>query len=370
MRIGLIVNPIAGLGGRVGLKGTDGADTVTEALARGAIAQAGLRTRRALTHLAQRNPDTQITCAPSALGADWAQVTNLDFDVLDLPTATGTARDTCTAVHAMHDCDLIVFAGGDGTALNVSSALAPGQAMLGIPCGVKMHSGVFAITPESAGALMAEMVSAPDRINWNDQAEIMDIDEAALRQGHIAPTLYGHARVPYLRNRMQAAKGGPRISSAAALTSAAMDIVAHMLPDTLYVIGPGTSAGAIMSAAGHTPTILGIDAMRNGIVVGRDLTMAELDRLARDSPIKIVLGVTGRQGFLIGRGNQQISPETLAKAGRDGLIVLASQDKIAHLAQPVLWIDSGAPNLDAQFGGFIRVQTGRGRETMMRISAG
>lgn len=370
MKIGLVVNPIAGLGGRVGLKGTDGPGTVAQALELGAEPKAGPRTRRALTRLAERVPGAHLIAAPGDLGSNWTQGLDLQLATIELSTGTQTARDTRLSVEAMSDCDLILFAGGDGTARDVSSALKPGQAMLGIPCGVKMHSGVFAISPEAAGALVADIVSAPDRISWTDEAEVMDIDEAALRQGHIAPELYGHARVPMVRNRMQASKGGPRTDWGAALAGAAAELAANMDPDTLYIIGPGTSAGSVMQAAGHTPTVLGIDAMRGGKVVAQDVGSAALEDLAGDGPVRIVLGVTGQQGFLIGRGNQQISPALLRKTGRDGLIVLAGEDKLMGLAQPRLWVDSGEPDLDAELEGFLRVKTARGRETMMRLSTG
>lgn len=370
MNIGLIVNPIAGMGGRVGLKGTDGPGTVAQARALGAVAQAGPRTMRALKRLADRVPGAMLTVAHGALGADWTRGLDLEITECAAPALTGTARDTIHAVEAMSAYDVILFAGGDGTARDICRAMAPGQAVLGIPCGVKMHSGVFAISPEAAGALLADLVRSPDRIAWSDEAEVMDIDEAALRAGHIAPMLYGLARVPIQRNRMQASKGGPRVDSARALTSAATEVLAQMEPGTLYIIGPGTSAGAVMRAANEMPTVLGIDAMRDGVVVGRDLTQTGLEALAANGPVRIILGVTGQQGFLIGRGNQQIGPNLLAHARRDGLIVLATEDKLARLSQPVLWIDSGDADLDAALSGFLRVRTGRGRETMMRLSSG
>lgn len=369
VRLGLIVNPIAGLGGRVGLKGTDGPDTVADALARGAVPQAGARARRALRRLADRVPGAPIVTASGALGEDWAEGLGLSLEVRPM-LHTGSGHDTKRAVAAMVDCDLIIFAGGDGTARDVCAAMAPGQAILGIPCGVKMHSGVFAISPEAAGALLADILSAPERVGWTDDAEVMDIDEAAMRAGHISPKLYGHARVPALRNRMQAAKGGPRVDWGVGLAAAAAEVVDEMQPGTLYVIGPGSSAGAVLCAAGHQPTILGIDAMRDGAVVGRDLDAAALEALAAGGSVRIVLGVTGQQGFVIGRGNQQIGPDILRRAGREGLIILAAEDKLAHLAQPVLWVDSGEPDLDAVLSGYTRVRTGRGRETMMRLSAG
>ncbi|MBO6758521.1 MAG: ATP-NAD kinase family protein [Roseibium sp.] len=370
MRIGLIVNPIAGLGGRVGLKGTDGPGTVAAALARGAEPDAGPRTRRALARLAERLPGAHLFAAPGRLGAEWIEGLNLAVTLRDPDTDTQTARDTRLAVEAMADLDLILFAGGDGTARDVCAAIATSQPILGIPCGVKMHSGVFAVSPEAAGALLADILDAPDRITWTNDAEVMDIDEAALREGHIAPELYGHARVPIARGRMQASKGGPRRNWSALLEGAAAELVAEMDPETLYVIGPGTSAGAVMHAAGHTPTVLGIDAMLGGNLLAGDIGAAELERLAGDRPIRVVLGVTGQQGFLIGRGNQQISPKVLAKAGREGLIVLAAEDKLLGLAQPRLWVDSGDPGLDAKLEGFVRVRTAPGRATMMRLSAG
>ncbi len=369
MRIGLIVNPNSGLGGTVGLKGTDGPDTVAEALRRGAIPQAGPRARIALERLAGRVPGASLTIAGGPLGADWAAGLPLDLCVLAPQELTGTGRDTRQAVRAMQPLDVVVFAGGDGTARDVMAALPPGIAILGIPCGVKMHSGVFAVTPGAAGAMMADLLGDADRVAWQDEAEVMDIDEDALRAGVIAPRLYGLARTPVSRNLMQAAKGGPRVNAATALASAATALVREMTPETLYVIGPGSSAGAVLTAAGHAPTTLGVDAMINGKVVARDTDAHRLAELARGRSVRLVLGVTGQQGFLLGRGNQQIDASVIRQAGRDGLIVLATEDKLARLSQPRLLVDTGDPALDMELAGFIRVRTGANRETMMRITS-
>ena len=369
MRVGLIVNPIAGLGGPVGLKGTDGSDTVAEALRRGAVPRSGERAARAFALVARRVPGARITAAPGLLGADWVRDLDLAVTPTDSFPLSGTAHDTRLAVERMAGHDLIVFAGGDGTARDVANALAPGMAMLGIPCGVKMHSGVFAVSPEAAGALIADLLSAPERTRWDDTAEVMDIDEDALHAGHIAPRLCGHVRVPLARNRIQPAKGGPRIDQGAALMSAAREIVEEMVPGLLYIIGPGTSAGAVMRAAGHLPTLLGVDAMRDGDVVARDAMAAELEHLAGDGPLRIIFGVTGRQGFLIGRGNQQITPALIRRAGREGLITLATEAKLTGLSEPRLWVDTGDAKLDAELAGFLRVRTGYRREMVMRVGA-
>ncbi|WP_298432092.1 NAD(+)/NADH kinase [uncultured Jannaschia sp.] len=367
MRIGLVVNPVAGLGGAVGLKGTDGPGIVAEARARGAEDRAGPRTRTALARLADRAPGTRLVAGPGPLGADWAEGLDLEIEAVMIPDATGTARDTKAVIRAIGPCDQMVFAGGDGTARDVAATLAEGTPMLGIPSGVKMHSGVFAVSPGAAGALLADLVTDPARVTWRGEVEIMDIDEVALRAGVLAPRLYGLATTPGARSLMQAAKGGPPGDGEGAVRAAAAAIAATMAPGILYVVGPGTSAGAVTRAAGFEPTVLGVDALLDGKRVARDATGAELSALARDRPVRIVLGVTGQQGFLLGRGNQQIGTDLIHKAGREGMIVIASPEKLATLAAPRLLVDTGDAALDDALSGFHRVRTGAGRATMMRI---
>jgi predicted polyphosphate/ATP-dependent NAD kinase len=169
------------------------------------------------------------------------------------------------------------------------------------------------------------------------------------------------------RGLMQAAKGGPRRDSAAALAAAASEVVASMAAGVVYVIGPGTSAGAVTRAMGLPPSLLGVDAVLDGKRVARDASAAELLIQAGSRPVRLILGVTGQQGFLLGRGNQQIGPELIRRAGRAGLIVLATEDKLAALAAPRLFVDTGDPALDAELAGFLRVQTGGARFTLMRV---
>lgn len=370
MRIGLVVNPVAGMGGPVGLKGTDGRDTIEEALRRGAVAQAGARARRAMAVLSKSNPGARLIVAPGEMGAAHVSGLPLAVDVLELGKPALTAEDTRKAVAAMKGADLVVFAGGDGTARDVAAVLPDGAGMLGIPCGVKMHSAVFALSPEGAGHLLADLLAAPERIQWRDDAEIVDIDEAALRAGHLSPRLYGYARVPQARMRMQAAKGGPRRNSSAALAGAAQAIVSEMAADILYIVGPGSSAGSVTQALGFTPTLLGVDAIRNRDIVARDATAGMLRELAGEGEVRLVLGVTGQQGFVLGRGNQQIPPELIRRAGLNGLLVLATEEKLSALATPRLWVDTGQPDLDAALAGFIRVRTDADKFMMLRLSSG
>ncbi|MFN4128813.1 MAG: ATP-NAD kinase family protein, partial [Paracoccaceae bacterium] len=335
----------------------------------GAVAQAGARARRALARLAARVPGAAINVAPGLLGADWVDGLDLSVTVVAMPPFEGTAQDTCAAVHALRACDVLVFAGGDGTARDVCAAVGARTGLLGIPCGVKMHSGVFAISPEAAGSALSDLITGPQAVRWDDSAEIMDIDEDILRAGRLAPRLYALARVPRLRSRIQAAKGGARQNAETLLAGAAAEIAQKMARGTLYLIGPGTSAGEVMRAAGHQPSLLGTDALLDGAVVARDARSTDLERLAEGRTVQIILGVTGRQGFLLGRGNQTLSAALIAQAGRAGLIVLATTEKLDALAQPVLWVDTGDPALDALISGYVQVHTGPRQRRLMRIGA-
>ncbi len=370
MRIGALVNPVAGLGGTVALKGTDGPGTVTGALALGALPQAGARFARAMAVLAAACPGARLRIAAGQLGADHVADLPLTLDLCASFPLAGTARDTRAAVRGMGTLDLLVVAGGDGTLRDVMADLPPGTAVLGIPCGVKMHSGVFARTPATAGRLLADLVTGRMPLALTE-AEVMDIDEAALRRGLIAPRLHGHAMTPRLQG-IQPAKGRPRRDDQADLAAAGAEVARSLGAGTLALIGPGRSAGAVLHALGVEGTLLGVDAVRGGHLVGRDLTGPALDALvaAHKGPIVIVLGVTGAQGFLFGRGNQQIGPGVIARAGRDGLVVLAGADKLAALTPPVLWIDLADEPLARSLEGYLRIRTGAGRTTLMRLSAG
>ena len=368
MQIGVVVNPFAGLGGAVGLKGADGPDSVAEALRRGARAKSGERARIALAHLAERVPGAELTLARGEMGEDWCEGLDLSITITGPTALTGTARDTKEVVRAMRDQDVIVFAGGDGTARDIAS-VAGGTGILGIPCGVKMHSGVFGVNPRAAGAMMADLITNPKRIGFVEDAEVMDIDEDALRNGVLAPRLYGLARVPISRSLMQAAKGGPRLNSSGALSSAAAEIVEEMDVETLYIIGPGTSAQSVAKAAGQTASTLGVDAMIGRKIVAHDVDDTSLLHLAKGRKLRIVLGVTGQQGFLLGRGNQQIGANLVRRAGREGLMILATEEKLTQLNQPRLLVDTGEPDLDLQLAGFVRVTTGKRRKMIMRIDS-
>ncbi|HXF97099.1 MAG TPA: ATP-NAD kinase family protein [Gaiellaceae bacterium] len=364
--LGLIVNPIAGLGGRVGLKGTDGPELVREALARGAVPVAPERTRRALARLVQERKETAVAAAPGVLGADLARAAGLRTSVL---AGSGgpetTAQDTRQAAAAMAErgVRLLLFAGGDGTARDIVSVVGDRLPVLGIPTGVKMHSGVFATSPEAAGELAARFLRSPgSRLRL---AEVVDVDEEELRRDRVSTRLYGVAKVPEDRNRVQ----HPKLSSHPG--DAALDALAHELAGELrglVVFGPGTTTQKILAALGVEGSLLGVDVVENGRLIGRDVDERQLLVLLDDKDARAILGVVGGQGFLLGRGNQQLSPAVLRRIGLDNIEIVAAQDKLVSLDPPRLRVDTGDPALDRDLCGYRRVRVAPGRSMVIEVS--
>lgn len=368
-RLGLIVNPVAGMGGRVGLKGTDGAAILAEARRRGAVPVAHDRTRRALEALMREAGGFDLLAAPGAMGEADALACGLSPQVLGAAEAETTAESTRAAARAMADAGigLLLFAGGDGTARDLLDAVGDRVAMLGIPTGVKMQSAVFATGPESAGRLAGLVLAG--RAAETRLAEVMDIDEAAMAAGRLSARLHGHARIPVARGLTQAAKSGGGGGGEAALDALARRIARTMIPGRLYILGPGTTTARIRAALGIPGELLGIDAVRDGVSAGKDLDEAGLLALIDGRGASILVSVIGGQGFVLGRGNQPISAEVLRRAGPENLVVLASVEKLLALPDGVLRVDTGDPPMDRALEGYIRVLTGPGRSTMMRIAA-
>jgi len=371
-RIGLIVNPIAGMGGTVGLKGTDGPEILAEARRRGAEPVAHQRTVRALTRLLRLHHRFELLAATGEMGENAAR--NLGF----LPEVVGATHTTTAPEHSRkaaramveRRCALILFAGGDGTARDIHDGAGDGMPLLGIPTGVKMHSAVFAVSPEAAGVLTALFVDDDgDRIGFRS-SEIMDIDESAVRQGRPAARLHGYASVPYERNLLQSAKLRAPPEDDIAIDAAAREIAGAMQPGMAYVIGPGRSAKRVPAVLGLEGSLLGVDLVIDRKLVGTDLAETDLLRLSAGLELSIIVGVTGGQGFIFGRGNQPISPAVIRRAGRDRLIVLAGARKLACLENRRLLLDTGDPALDAALQGHMKIVTGPGERAVMRVSAG
>ncbi len=262
-----------------------------------------------------------------------------------------------------------MFAGGDGTARDIHDAIGSAVPMLGIPTGVKMHSGVFATSPEAAGQLLALVVRGDALRVRLREAEVMDLDEEAVRAGRVSARLHGHARVPYERMLIQNGKAPAFAEDDAAIESLAATLVAAMAPGRLYILGCGTTMRHVKRRLGFEGTLLGVDVAADRRLLVADVDEARLLHLLEDAPGTIVTGVTGGQGFVFGRGNQPISAAVIRRVGRDAIIVVCGRGKLLRLSPPCLRIDTGDAALDRRLAGHIQVHTAPGQTIMMPVSA-
>lgn len=369
-RLGLLINPIAGMGGPVGLKGTDGRSALQEARRRGAQPQAAQRARRAMEELIISST-AQVLAAPGPMGEQVTRQMGLSAETTG-PSPDGETgpADTDSAVREMlrRGVDLLMFAGGDGTARDIYGAIGDGIPLVGVPTGVKMHSGVFASSPPAAGAVAAAYLRAPERSKLRP-AEIADVEESAARAGRVATRLHGSALIPAQPKLMMAAKASSSPEDHYALKALCAELAANMEAGRLYLIGPGTSTAMVLAQLGLRGTLLGVDAVRDGALVGADLDEAAILRLVGESSAtSLICGVVGGQGSLFGRGNQQLSAKVLRAIGRDALIVLSGERKLHGLDPPALRIDTGEEELDDELCGYLRVHIAPNRTMMMRVS--
>ena len=246
-------------------------------------------------------------------------------------------------------------------------ALAPGTVALGIPAGCKMHSAVFATSPSAAGDVAARWATTDPSARRAHDAEVMDIDEDAYRAGVLHARLYGYFRVPDERRLLQSAK--TRVpSDAASVKGIAAELIAEMDERTIFLFGAGTTTRHVFERLGLEKTLMGFDAIQAGRLVGRDLNEREIMLLlSGGDAMRLVVSVIGAQGYVLGRGTQQVSPSILRRLGADNVIVLAGPQKLASL-DGVLRVDTGDEDTDGLFGEYVQVRTGPGRRTLMRVA--
>ena len=369
-KLGLVVNPIAGMGGKVGLKGTDGNDILRRAIELRATPVSPPRAVEALRRVSLlRDPVELMTCSGAMGEIEVLECGMSPAMVCQTGSGKTTSADTVRAARAMTDAraEIILFAGGDGTARDVLDAVDGRVPVLGIPAGVKLHSAVFAISPRAAGDLAVKFLRG-DPVELRE-AEVMDIDEQAFRENRVVARLYGYLRVPFERTMVQSGKAGSPGGEEATMSSIAADVVERMDPDALYIIGPGTTTRPIMDSLGLRKTLLGVDVVRNGKTVLEDANEPQLLELLKGSRAKIVVSVIGGQGFVFGRGSQQISHEVIRRVGKENLIVVATPAKLASLKGAPLLVDTGDDELDRMLDGYMNVVTGYGRRAVYRLKS-
>lgn len=365
-RLGLVVNPIAGMGGAVGLKGTDG-DLLEQALLLGARPAAGGRVLATLAALGAGSTNLpRILTSSGDMGAELARAAGFETEIVYEAAGSRTsAEDTRAAAAGMirRGIDLLLFAGGDGTARDLLEAVGRRVPILGIPCGVKMHSAVFATTPRAAADAAKAFLAAPDPEHLLQDAEVMDRPGDGDRAA--SPELFGFLRTPRVASLVAPAKSGP---SADALLEGACRRAARLATDgRVSLVGPGSTMQRVKSILGVSGTLLGVDAFREGAVAGLDLNEQDILALIDSRPARIIVSIVGGQGFLFGRGNQQLSPRVIRCVGKENILVVASSEKLSDLVPDGLRVDTGDEMLDDEFAGYLPVMTGANRQVMMPV---
>ncbi|MCZ7362551.1 MAG: ATP-NAD kinase family protein [Candidatus Methanoperedens sp.] len=357
MKIGFIINPISGMGGRVGLKGTDNLAELAAKL--GGEPVSLIRAEQALHSIKEENDMFFLTCS-GKMGESVLKKTRFKFEVIyDAPEKT-SAEDTKKAALKILDsgCDLLLFSGGDGTAGDIVSVVEKKIPILGIPAGVKIFSPVFCVTPKECGRIVSTFTETSVR-------EVLDIDEEAYRKNELNVRIKGEANVPV----SPAVQSGKATSNS---VDAKMEIAERIIDDlriegkdVLYIIGPGTTTMEVKKRLGIEGTVLGVDAVRNGKFVKKDASEKHLLEALQnfEGKVAIIVSPIGSQGFIFGRGNQQISPGIIRRA--DEIIVIASPDKLEFT--PALHVDTGDPELDNRLRGYIKVLSGYHDFKMMKV---
>jgi len=353
LKLGLIINPVAGLGGAVALKGSD--SLAAEALQRGAVPMAHGRAEAFLSSLdPERLQHIRFYTAAGEMGQRALEAKGLHAEKVIPVQLPSSSTDTQSAAVQLAACvDLLVFVGGDGTARDVYSAVRDKVVCLGVPAGGKKHSGVFAVNPQSAGQIVNQMLSG--QVVAKLERVVKDIDEDAFRAGRVIAKTYGSLWVPEAFNHLQMNKEGGRENEALAQLDIAQDIMERLLPDWIYFIGPGSTTMAVKQGLGIDGTLLGVDVVQNGVLVLKDATAAQLLDAFQPGRTQAIVTIIGGQGHLFGRGNQQFCAELIRKLGLNRFWIIATQAKIRGLAQRPLHVDTGDAKLDHELTGMVEI---------------
>ncbi|MGD0159430.1 MAG: ATP-NAD kinase family protein [Candidatus Bathyarchaeia archaeon] len=361
MKLGLIVNPIAGMGGKVGLKGTD--NVLQEALNKGAHSVAPARAKEFLKKLEVNLTEVKIdilTC-PGIMGKEETEAAGFPAKTLPMKIGSKTsAEDTKLAVKLLIDArvDLMVFVGGDGTAEDILDAqqVYGELPVLGVPAGVKMYSGIFAVSPADASDIVSAFAKKETEIA---EFEIMDADEKSVRNDSFAVKLRGYMKGPFLPAQIQ---GSKQISPETTDEKENQTAIAKFLMEekqsgATWILGPGTTVKSVAELLGVGKTLLGVDLYKDGNVI-LDVDEEEIVRQVGSwQNTWIVVSPIGHQGIIFGRGNQQISPEIIRRVGKERVIVLATKSKLQSIDGKILRVDTGDAEVDEMLKGYIRVMT-------------
>jgi len=348
-KVGFIVNPVAGMGGTVGLKGTDG--VLEEALRRGARPVAQNRAKKALERLNGRKTDLVMVTSSGKMGENVLEDLNFPaYFIVYHPEKKTSRSDTKKAckIFLEEDVDLIIFCGGDGTARDIYEVIGNEIPIIGIPAGVKMFSGIFSINPQSISELIAKFLDNQIQIR---EAEIMDIDEEMYRQNNFDIKLFGYSQTIYVPNLVQRRKSTFQSESEDVSKRNIACFLRELMRDgALYILGAGTTTKSIADLIDIKKTLLGVDLVKDEKLVARDVCERDiLTYIEGEDYVKIVVSPIGAQGFIFGRGNQQISAKIIKKVGTENVIIIATPYKLSQ--SPHLLVDTGDEELDRTLAG-------------------
>lgn len=360
--IGFIINPISGMGGSVGLKGTDGDEILQQAIELGAEPNAINRAREFLEELLSIRPKLNFITCPGNMGSSILEELNYFYETISHPLFNDikndfktTAEHTIVAAGKMKDISelkLLVFFGGDGTARDMIKAVGKDLPCLGIPTGVKIYSSVFSLNPRIAASIVMQFL-------WDEiplkESEVLDINEEEYRKGNLVSILYGYLLTPYNPDFSQRSKMGTPDSDLNNQERIAKRIVEDLERDTCYLLGPGTTTKAIADLLNQKKTVLGIDLLLNNRIIAQDLNERRILEYIDGKKVKIITSLIGRQGFLWGRGNLQFTPQVLKIVGVQNIIIIATKFKLMNIPNQTLRNDTRDPELDEELKGLYRV---------------
>ncbi|MFX1457169.1 MAG: ATP-NAD kinase family protein [Promethearchaeota archaeon] len=364
-KIGLIVNPIAGMGGSVGLKGTDG-DSYQKALEMGAKPITPKRVKELLSHIGNKEK-LFILVAPGKMGADIINDMGIQFEIVDKIDEITSAEDTKRIAKQMLNkgIEILIFCGGDGTARDIYDAIGLEIPVVAVPGGVKMYSSVFSFNPKAAAQIIDGFV---EDFSETEDREILDIDEQLFRKDMLKATLYGYLKVLKFRNLVQAGKVGSQFSKTIEENKQEITqwVIEDMEEETLYLIGPGTTVKAIADNLKLPKTLLGIDAINKKKLIGRDLNETKILKLLEEyNKAEIIISPIGGQGFIFGRGNKQFTPKVIKQVGKRNIKIISTEDKIRKL--DCLRVDTGDSDFDLELKGLMKVIIGYKQQLVIPV---
>lgn len=369
--IGLLVNPIAGMGGRVGLKGTDGKEILQKAREMGSSPEAPIKAKRALEKLLPLKDQIGLLVASGDMGEKEARELGLNYEVVYQIEERDTEKEDTEKVLEIfkeRKVDLVFFVGGDGTARDTAKTIGLEIPAIGVPAGVKIHSPVYGNTPESAGKLAYEYMRGA-KLTLRDE-EVIDLDEDAFREDRVETRLYGFLKVPYDELYLQSQKSPTPQSDDKAQESIALEIIDSMEEGIYYLIGSGTTPMYIMKELGLENTVLGVDIIKDKKLVAKDVNEKAILDIVKEERFKLIVTPMGGQGYVFGRGNQQLSSKVLKKIKKEDITIISTMGKLDSLKGKDLLIYTLDEEVDKKLSGYYKVVIGYGRYLVMKASNG